>query len=204
MNTLKKALQIANINRQNWRQELQMFLRSYRTTPHSTTQVAPHTLLFNREPKTKLGQASNSQTKDDDIRNRDKIAKQCMKAHADRTNKAANRMILQGDHVLVKNEQASKLTPTYDPCPAIVTDVAGTMITVHYKHKTITRNVSFLKVIPTQDLDNITNETQEGMIRPTPAKCVDSTPQWTPPGLSLTADTVPGSPQNDAITDTDI
>ena len=116
MNTLKKALQIANINRQNWRQELQMFLRSYRTTPHSTTQVAPHTLLFNREPKTKLGQASNSQTKDDDIRNRDKIAKQRMKAHADRTNKAANRMILQGDHVLVKNEQASKLTPTYDPC----------------------------------------------------------------------------------------
>ena len=118
-----------------------MFLRSYRTTPHSTTQVAPHMLLFNREPKTKLGQAPNPQAKDDDIRNRDKIAKQHMKAHADCTNKAANRMILQGDHVLIQNEQASKLTPTYYPCPAIVTDVAGTMITVHHKHKTITRNV---------------------------------------------------------------
>ena len=45
---LKKAIRTAHTQGQVWQKELPKFLLNYRTTPHTTTKVAPAQLLFNR------------------------------------------------------------------------------------------------------------------------------------------------------------
>ncbi len=48
MKPLNKAIRTAHAQGQVWKKELPKFLLNYRTTPHTTTQVAPAQLLFNR------------------------------------------------------------------------------------------------------------------------------------------------------------
>jgi len=52
--TILKSLRIAHENGQNLGRELRKLLVAYRSTPHSSTGVAPFTLLFGREMKTKF------------------------------------------------------------------------------------------------------------------------------------------------------
>ena len=52
--TLVKVLKIAHSNKLDLGVELRKFLVAYRSTPHASTGVAPYTLLFNREMRTKL------------------------------------------------------------------------------------------------------------------------------------------------------
>ena len=51
---LGKAIRAACIENRNWRQELQRFSLSYRSTPHATTKIAPSELLYNRVIRGKL------------------------------------------------------------------------------------------------------------------------------------------------------
>ena len=53
MKLLAKAIKAAKMKK-NWKDELHGFLLSYRTTPHSTTGVAPSQLLFNLEVQTNI------------------------------------------------------------------------------------------------------------------------------------------------------
>jgi hypothetical protein len=41
MRTLEKAIRTAHLEKKNWKQEMNAFLRQYRATPHSTTDVSP-------------------------------------------------------------------------------------------------------------------------------------------------------------------
>ena len=52
--TLLKTLNTAYENRRNLGSELRKFLFTYRPTPHSSTGIAPFTLLFGREMSAKL------------------------------------------------------------------------------------------------------------------------------------------------------
>lgn len=54
MRTIGTFLRIAGMNGIPWKQELDKFLREYRSTPHSTTDKSPAELLFNREMRTKI------------------------------------------------------------------------------------------------------------------------------------------------------
>ena len=54
MCTLEKAIRTAQIEGKPWKQELYTFLRNYRATPHSTTEVPPYDAMFQRSMKTKL------------------------------------------------------------------------------------------------------------------------------------------------------
>ena len=47
MRNLKKLMQVCAVEKKNWRQQLQRFLRAYRAAPHRTTGFAPATLMFN-------------------------------------------------------------------------------------------------------------------------------------------------------------
>ena len=149
MRTLKKCLQISNIKRTPWRRDLQIFLRQYRSTEHSTTGYSPHKLLFGREPDTKFDVIPTSRTKTNDtaLRRKDRNAKSKMKQHADKWNKAVPRKLKVGDHVLMLNEVRSKLTPRYDPNVAVVTKTKGSTITVLHNNRSVTRNISWFKRI---------------------------------------------------------
>ena len=153
MRNLKKILQIARMEGKPWKRELQIFLRAYRSTPHSTTGVSPHKLLFGREPGIKLPSTTDIDKSDDAaVRIRDSAAKHKMKTNADKKRHASHEMFHVGDHVLVKNENTSKLTPKYDPNPAVVLKTSGTMVTVVHKGRDVTRNIPWFKLIPKQPL----------------------------------------------------
>ena len=47
--SLLKSLQIANVERKNWRTELVTWLAAYRSTPQATTGATPFYLMFGRE-----------------------------------------------------------------------------------------------------------------------------------------------------------
>ena len=46
MRNINKEIKTALNGNNNWRRELNAFLRSYRSTPHSTTGIAPNDLMF--------------------------------------------------------------------------------------------------------------------------------------------------------------
>src|SRR5664279_966221 len=148
MRTLVKALQIAKIEGKNWRQELQIFLRAYRTTAHCSTKIAPSELLFNRKVRTKLPEY---QLPGDDtntpLRIQDDKAKHKMKMYADMRNNAKPSDLLIGDTVLVKQRKKDKLSSYFDPTPYRIIDKKGSMVTAARGDHSITRNSSFYKRI---------------------------------------------------------
>jgi hypothetical protein len=54
MRTIQKTLRAAHLENKNWKQELFLFLRNCRATPHSTTGVSPAELLFGRKLTVKI------------------------------------------------------------------------------------------------------------------------------------------------------
>lgn len=94
---LMKTVKAATIEQKNRKQEMQKFLRQYRATPHSTTGMCPHKLLFNRDPITKLPSVFMNES--NNIRNpcleellhvhrNDDIKKSQMKLREDKKNRA--------------------------------------------------------------------------------------------------------------------
>jgi hypothetical protein len=69
--TLKKYINAVKTEGKNWRKEIQVFLRNYRTTPHTTTGVAPSVLLMKRAVRNKIRQTNNVDLVSEIIRKRD-------------------------------------------------------------------------------------------------------------------------------------
>ena len=58
MPNLKRRVQTAVVEGKNWKQELYKFLRQYRATPHTTTNVSPSEALNGRKLKITLPEVS--------------------------------------------------------------------------------------------------------------------------------------------------
>ena len=152
MKPLMKAIRTAHLQKQNWRRTIQEFLLNYRATPHTTTQVAPATLMFSRNTRTKLPQIdtkTDKNTLDQQMEQRDKHQRQRMKEYADQRRQSKQTTMKLGDYVLVRQQKINKFTPNFDPKPLRITKVKGTMITAERPGFMITRNQSFFKSIPT-------------------------------------------------------
>ena len=154
MRTLQKSLKISHITNKNWRQELQSFLRAYRSTPHCTTKMTPHEMLFERKPKTRVPECTQLRSSTDEtVRERDASAKARMKAYADKKNRAAEFTLKLGDTVLVKQQRQNKLSSYYDLVPYTISAMNGSMVTASRKDETIVRNSSFFKrITPPNDI----------------------------------------------------
>src|SRR6218665_1589320 len=85
MRTLKKSLQIAHVEKKNWKQEMYTFLRAYRSTPHTTTNKAPAEILLRYPFRGRIPGITKSvpDHPDEALRTRDTIAKQKMKEYRD-------------------------------------------------------------------------------------------------------------------------
>ena len=84
--SLLKVMRIAQAEKKDWRRELLKFLTAYRSTPHTTTGVSPAKLLFGREIRTKLpslGSRSSRVAADEEVQDKDIVAKQKGKDYAD-------------------------------------------------------------------------------------------------------------------------
>ena len=84
--SLLKVMRIAQAEKEDWRRELLKFLIAYRTTPHTTTGESPAKLLYGREIRTKLPSLRSSSSgvaADEDVRDKDRVAKQKGKDYTD-------------------------------------------------------------------------------------------------------------------------
>jgi hypothetical protein len=102
MRNLKKLMMTCQLEKKNWRQQLQRFLRAYRATPHCTTGFAPATLLFNgRKYKTRLPTTKvQISAYQEEVLQNDKKAKESMKRQADQKAYVKESDITEGNKVL--------------------------------------------------------------------------------------------------------
>ena len=124
MRTLKKSLQIADVQTKNWKQEMYTFLHAYWSTPHTTTDKAPAEILL-RCPFIGWIPEIQKSILDEDLRKWDtiaSIAKQEMKEHRDRRNHFKKELKIVNT-VLVKKLKGNKLSGWYDNAPLKVTNI---------------------------------------------------------------------------------
>ena len=144
MQPLAKAIKTAHLESKEWKRSLYTYLLNYRATPHATTGKSPATLLFNRELTTKLPQLVSNNVSVD-LKDRDTQAKERVKSYADRKCRATESDLVEGDIVLVKNSNITKLSARYNPKPYQIVKRKGTCVTVVQNGHYVTRNVSFFK-----------------------------------------------------------
>lgn len=149
MRTLGKAIRVANTQGMHWKQYLNIFLREYRSTPHSTTESSPAELLFQRKMFTKIPSFTHtaSNSSDTEVRAKDDRAKAKMKSHADSHRHAKPHTLIPGDTVLHRQPKQNKLTTPYNSKPYKVTKTKGSMVTASREGHSIVRNSSFFKKI---------------------------------------------------------
>ena len=128
--------------------EDRILLRNYRSTPHSSTGIAPATALFNRPMRNKLPEVPQPINNSTDIAQGDHEAKIKMKAYADSKANVKPWNISVGDTVVVKRDPSTKLLSPYMLEPYTVTERKGSMITAKSGEAVTTRNSSFFKQIP--------------------------------------------------------
>ena len=121
-------------------------LMNYRNTPHHTTDIAPSTFFFNRQPRSfspdisaKKEKSHYSQVKNKQEHSQEKLTL---------TNEHKTSKFNVGDQVLLKKEcTRNKFESRYYPEPYYSINIKGDMITVINKNEvSYTRNVSFFKL----------------------------------------------------------
>lgn len=149
MRTLGKAVRVAETQGVPWKQQLNIFLREYRSTPHSSTESSPAELLFQRKMYTKIPAFTHTanNSSDSEVRARDNKAKAKMKSHADSHCHATSHVLTPGDTVLHRQPKRNKLTTPYNSKPYTVTKVQGSMVTAARNGHVIVRNSLFFKKI---------------------------------------------------------
>ena len=155
MPNLEKCVLIAVVENKNWKQVLYKFLRQYRTTCHTTTNESPCEALNGRKLKTTLPEIVSThsgqhapQELHKSLTERDTEQKEETKAYADKKLRVKPSDIKPGDTVLVRQQKKNKLSTPYRPEPLVVEENKRSMVTASDGLKSITRNSSMFKVIP--------------------------------------------------------
>lgn len=119
---MMKLVRTAHLEHKPWKQELHKFLRQYRATPHPSTGVTPHQLMFGREPRTRLPQfdLNSPPISDYQVRAHDVPvqAKRKQKQYADNRLNVRHNDIDIGNTVLVKHDNKPSKLATIRP-PAL-------------------------------------------------------------------------------------
>lgn len=152
--TILKHLQISQeSDSADWIWDLRSFLLMYNSTPHSTTVVAPSSLMFGRLLRDKLPvySGSSSGTDVEEIRDKDWEKKLKGAEYADSRRQAKPSSLREGDTVVAKRVQkVNKLCGTFAPEEYEVVELKGSDATLKSTEsdRVIHRNVSHLKPLP--------------------------------------------------------
>jgi hypothetical protein len=154
MKNLSRVVRTAIIEKVPWKTRLVEFLRNYRSTPHSTTGIAPAELFFKNAKTTRLPQFKSSfvpTEADQKALRTDKQKKQVMKQEFDARKHARESDIKEDDIVLVKQKQIHKGMSPFEPSKYLVKAIKGNMVTAskitdnNQEARVTTRNISFFK-----------------------------------------------------------
>ena len=145
--TLAQLMMTCAVDKKNWRQQLQRFLRAYRATPHRSTGFAPATLLFNgRQYRTRLPTVKMQPSAfHEEVRQNDMRAKEIMKKQSDEKAYVKLSEIAKGDLILIKQQKLNKHTPPYDPHPFEVLERKGSMVVARKGQQVVERHVNHCK-----------------------------------------------------------
>ena len=155
MKNMNKIVKNARNGNRSWRQELNSFLRNYRTTPHSSTGVAPNDLIFRHSNSSKLpkwSETSNNEYKRLILKalNKNNKANLIMKKNADKNRHVLKSDFKINDQVLLDQTKNKKIHNKYidqwESKQYQICDIKGSMITI--KDQTgrhITRDSSWIK-----------------------------------------------------------
>lgn len=165
---LVKVIRTAHTEGRSWKQQLFRFLRMYRATPHTTTNISPSQALNGRDMKCEIPQVTQPQAETSEqrkMKTRDEEQKRKMKENADRELHGKESNLKEGDVVLVRQAKTSKASSPFDPRPLTVAHRRGNTIVAKRGNYEIRRNISFFKKvnarvdadddIPPDDIDDI-------------------------------------------------
>lgn len=149
MATLNKYIRSSTADNKNWKTELQLFLRQYRATPHSSIKISPFEALTGRKMNIGFTEVNTHMNKREPVYTstiiNDAVTKEKMKIYADNKRHTKLSPLGPGDQVLIKQKKRNKLTPPFDPRPCTVREKNGSMITAQSGESLITRNSSHFK-----------------------------------------------------------
>ena len=159
------------------------FLRSYRSTPQSSTNKSPASLIFiscntSRLPAKTPAFSTEQQSEILIAEINDKFAKYKMKTYADKRRKAVKSNFKIGDRVIyhqLNNKIHNKYKNQFSNTPYTIKNIKGSMITVtNSNNSQLTRNSSFFKKVSSNlklddnisDFDEITTNNRNNNFTP--------------------------------------
>jgi len=163
---ITRRLQIANVLKLDWEQELNKYLLMYRNHRHQTTGASPAELFFGRHLKDKVPSLPShlqSTKHPEEVKERDKIQKIKKSEYADHRRRAKEKSLHPGDLVLMKQRKKDKFSTTFGGTPVKVVGKIGNSVTVKGPHgNLIKRNSSHFK--PYVGSDNRSSEESDHVI----------------------------------------
>ena len=162
MKNLGKVIRNAIIEGKDWRQELNRFLRSYRSTPHSTTGIPPSTLMFGENRTNRLPGIEEELIPIKDLivkaKEKDEAMKTKAKDYTDKKRRANEHHFQIGEEVFMKQARNKKWTTRYGKERVKIVNIKGSMITIETMDgKRLARDASLFKASAVID-----SETDEG------------------------------------------
>jgi hypothetical protein len=144
------------VEHRNWQQEMNKYLRSYRSTPHSTTGISPSKLLFGRDLTCRLPdvevQVNESATTTQALK-RDEAFKLKSSEYQNKRRRVQQTLFKPGDKVFVRQKRSNKYMTTFASEVHVVSEVHGCMITVVASNgRRFARNASCFKKVSTVDV----------------------------------------------------
>lgn len=172
--TILKRLQIAQELGQDWRNELQKFLLTYRATPHTTTGRSPAELMFGHRIRSKLPQFSSFRKEDEDTRDRDHISKEKGREYSNNKRQSCESNITVGDYVFAKRmKKDNKLCTEFMNEEFVVLSKHGADVTIKSltSGKEFRRNLAHLKRIQHNFTETTTDDNDRQSVLEDKVEC---------------------------------
>ncbi|XP_021711358.1 uncharacterized protein K02A2.6-like [Aedes aegypti] len=150
MQGINKITAIAHLRKDNWKEALADYVVAYNSWPHHVTKIPPAELMFGRPVRGLLPdiRADHQQMDDDELRERDRIAKFGRNIREDIRRGAHDLQISVGDTVLVAHQKRDKAEAVYKNVLHKVVKITGegrATLEDMTTNKTFDRNVKHLK-----------------------------------------------------------
>lgn len=173
MQLVDKAMQIAEIESKNFRDEVAKTIRAHNSARHRVTQIPPEELMFNRKLRRGLPLASGASIVHDDvkIRERDDSEKHLAKTREDKKRGAKNTKLVVGDTAVIARTNRAKGESRFDPTLwKVVAKHRGDLDLETTDGRTTKRNVTMVKKIfaPIGKLNLTATDGEDNKVSDTP------------------------------------
>jgi len=149
MANINKSIRVAQVTGQNWKINLQRFLRDYKAAPHSTTGFSPNELfgINDNEVWPSLRKQLTTDQLKAQVKLNDTAQKSIIKRYADQYQNTKMSNLKENDTVMHDWKRTNKHQPLLDPNPYKITKINGNMITAKRSNHQLVRNsIRFKKV----------------------------------------------------------